>query len=88
MHDGDFQTKLREYVETIATLPEEQRKRLMDLVTETRERQEMIVRMQREALDTLDDWRITEKYRLFDLECRERESQPQNEFGEEFDSEF
>jgi len=88
MLDQDFQTTLRKYVETIATLPEEQRQRLMNLVNETRERQETIVRMQREALNTLDDWRITEKYRLFDLECRERELQAQAETGEEFDPEF
>ena len=88
MLDQDFQTTLRKYVETIATLPEEQRQRLMNLVNETRERQETIVRLQREALSTIDDWRITEKYRVFDLECRERELQAQAEIGDEFDPEF
>lgn len=88
MLDQDFQATLRKYIESIATLSEEQNRRLMDLAEETRRRHETIVRLQRETLSALDDWHITEKYRLFDLECREREMQAQAEPGDEFDSEF
>lgn len=88
MQNGDIETTFQECVERMTSLPEEQRQRLFDLLNESRQRQETLLRMQREVLDAIDDWRISEKYRAFDLECRQRESQTQAEFGEDSDSEF
>ncbi len=71
---GDrFESQLREILTRIAALPEEQRARLMELVEETRERHQEIRRRVARAYSALDDWRILQKYRVFDLEASLRE---------------
>jgi hypothetical protein len=73
MRSEDFDAAMERCITEINKLPDSQRERLLELVHATRERQQMLDRSLREALDALDDWRICQKYFLFDMEARQRE---------------
>lgn len=68
-----FDSVLTELVARIDTLPADQRAALLDLVAETRQRHDRVRRSAERARAALDDWRIAQKYRIFDAECRLRE---------------
>ncbi len=68
-----FDSVLTELVARIDTLPADQREAVLDLLAETRQRHDQIRRCAERARAALDDWRIAQKYRIFDAECRLRE---------------
>lgn len=73
---GDrFELQLQEILARIAALPEHHRARLMKVVEETRERHQEVRESVARARSALDDWRILQKYRIFDLEATLREQQ-------------
>lgn len=73
---GDrFELQLQEILARIAALPEHHRTHLMKVVEETRERHRDVRESVARARDALDDWRILQKYRIFDLEATLRERQ-------------
>ena len=71
----DFEAAVEACIREIRNLPAAQHDRLMALVAEAQLRQQELSRSLHCALDALDDWRLYEKYRLFDEECRIREAQ-------------
>ncbi|MCP4249765.1 MAG: hypothetical protein GY778_22205 [bacterium] len=73
MSADPFDSVLNDLVARIDTLPAAQREPLLDLVAETRQRHDQIRRSTERAQADLDDWRIAQKYQIFDAECRERE---------------
>lgn len=75
MLDTDFEAHIQETLSAIAMLPEPQRTQLLTLVDETRERQRQNRESARRARSSLDDWRLLQKYLLFDREARQREAQ-------------
>lgn len=71
---GDrFEMQLQEILARIAALPEQHRAHLMKVVEETRERHQYVRESVARARSALDDWRIMQKYRVFDLEASLRE---------------
>ena len=77
METRDFEDRLAEITAKIYTLPTDQRDALLAKVEETRERHLAIRESTVRALSALDDWRIIQKYRIFDMEARLRESRDQ-----------
>ena len=74
MQSRQFETHLQQMIDRIETLPESQRGPLMNLVDETRQRHKDIRDAARKGHDALDDWRLIQKYRIFDAEARQREA--------------
>lgn len=74
MTDEVFQERLAEIEATIGTLPQEQRAFLDEWFRETKDRHELIKRNISAARNALDDWRLAMKYKIFDLEARQREA--------------
>ncbi len=66
--------RLREYERIIDSLPADQQARLRDLLEETKERHVQIGASIARAMAAVDDWRLAQKYRLFDHEARVREA--------------
>ncbi len=75
MLDTEFEAQIQETLSVIAALPEPQRSQLLTLVDETRERHRQNRESARQARSSLDDWRLLQKYLLFDREARRREEQ-------------
>ena len=75
MLDAEFEAHIQETLSAIAALPEPQRSQLLTLVDETRERYRQTQESARRARSSLDDWRLLQKYLLFDSEARRREAQ-------------
>ena len=75
MDQQAFDAQLREIIAKINTLPEPQRAPLMALVEEARQRHARIKGATARAREALDDWRLIQKYILFDHEARQREAQ-------------
>jgi hypothetical protein len=73
MSNEDFSRAMEEAIAQINQLPAAQRARLLDLVTETRERRSRIQQSMRRAMDALDDLRLVRKYEIFDREAQLRE---------------
>ena len=73
MSNEDFERAMEQAIAQINQLPAPQRARLLDMVSETRERRARIQQSMRRAMDTLDDLRLVRKYELFDREARLRE---------------
>ena len=73
MQSNEFDTAMERCIFEINDLPDSQRNQLMQLVEETRQRQQSIDRSVRAALEALDDWRICQRYMIFDMEARQRE---------------
>jgi hypothetical protein len=74
MEEQAFEAQLREIIAKINTLPEPQRAPLMALVEEARQRHAQIKDATARAREALDDWRLIQKYILFDHEARQREA--------------
>ena len=74
MGDQTFEAHIREIIAKINTLPEPHRGPLMALVEETRRRHTQIKDEAVRAREALDDWRLIQKYLLFDEEARQREA--------------
>lgn len=69
-----FETQLREISKSIEALPEGQRGAMLALLEETRHRQQLIQQATDHARHALDDWRLIQKYLIFDHEARQREN--------------
>ncbi|MCG8409500.1 MAG: hypothetical protein MI923_30210 [Phycisphaerales bacterium] len=76
MTDEDFTKQLALLQERIETLPADQRERLYALVDETKRRQSELTRNVAQTRDALDDWRLSMKYLVFDMEAGTRERGP------------
>ena len=74
MGDKRLEEAVRQCEELMQTLPEEKRKELESLLDETRHRHQNNKLAFQRAMDTLDDWRLLQKYRVFDREARLRET--------------
>lgn len=74
MEDATFNTKLRELMAQIETLPESERERLKALAAETKARHENIKENVASMQENLDFLRLWIKYMLFDLEATRREN--------------
>lgn len=72
MYDQRFGEAEQRCTSVLESLPEVQREKLLALLEETRERHSEIKDLIRRSRDALDDWRLLEKYILFDLEARLR----------------
>ncbi|MGC4032550.1 MAG: hypothetical protein QM754_12620 [Tepidisphaeraceae bacterium] len=75
MNEADFQTKLRDLMGEISTLPPEERVKLEQLADATRERHEQLRKTVTGLQDSLDTLRLSIKYLVFDLEATRRENQ-------------
>ena len=73
MTDAKLETAINGCTTVIDTLPVVQREKLATLVDETRRRHKDIEQAVQRARDALDDWRLLQKYILFDWEARRRE---------------
>lgn len=74
MAGEDYTRRLQEYERIIESLPEDQQARLRGLLEETKQRHVQIGVSVGRALRALDDWRLEQKYQLFDREARFREA--------------
>ena len=73
MDDDTFNRRLQELIQEIACLPPDQRKQLVPIVEETKQRHEDIKQSVDKVTRSLTDLRILLKYVLFDLEATKRE---------------
>lgn len=74
MQNDFLETQLRELSDRIEALPEDRRGALLALLEETRHRQQLIRQATEHAGHALDDWRLIQKYLIFDHEARQREA--------------
>lgn len=75
MMDAQFHSRVNDLEATINTLPMEQKQRLTRLLEETKQRHAQIKTNFGRLHDALDDWRLTTKYLIFDLERTRLEAQ-------------
>lgn len=75
MRDEQFEQSLQRCLDE---LPADKREPIQQLVEETRSRHEDIKSSLQRAIHALDDWRLLQKYQLFDLEARQREMKSNN----------
>ena len=73
MTEQQYDTKVREILAKIKGLPEAQRLAILALAEDTRKRHLDIQAATARACAALDDWRLVQKYRIFDAEARLRE---------------
>ena len=73
MNDETFYEKLEEARTKIDALPEEDRVRLSALLDETKDRHSQIKSGMQRLRHALDDWRVHNRYLMFDLEATKRE---------------
>ena len=73
MNDETFYEKLEEARTKIDALPEEDRTRLSTLLDETKDRHSQIKSGMQRLRHALDDWRVHNRYLVFDLEATKRE---------------
>ncbi len=74
MTDEQLEAQLTRITSRIGTLPSPERTRLIELIEETRRRHRDIQTQARRSLTALDDWRLAQKYLIFDYEARLRET--------------
>ena len=74
MNDETFYKKLEEARSRIDALPEEDRARLSALLDETKDRHHQIKSSMQRLRHALDDWRVHNRYLMFDLEATKREA--------------
>lgn len=75
MNEADFQTKLRELMGEISTLPPAERAKVERLADETRQRHERLRQTVNGLQESMDYLRLSIKYLVFDLEATRRENQ-------------
>ncbi|HNQ24038.1 MAG TPA: hypothetical protein PKK06_13200 [Phycisphaerae bacterium] len=80
-----FNTQVQELVAVIRTLPTDEQAELMALVEETLQRQAATSADLARARNALDDWRLLQKYLVFDAEATLREARARQERGDERD---
>lgn len=73
MDENEFNKKLRELIDEIASLPKDQQKQLKPIVEETKQRHKDIKENTNKINESITDLRICIKYLLFDLEATKRE---------------
>jgi hypothetical protein len=74
MGDKRLEEAVRQCQELMQTLPEEKRKQLESLLEETRHRHHKNKLALQQSMDALADWRLLQKYCVFDREARLREA--------------
>ncbi len=72
MDDERLEAAIRRCKSVMETLQQADQEDLASLLDETRRRDEEIKRGYRDAMDALGDWRLVQKYLLFDREARRR----------------
>ena len=70
MDDERLDEAVRRCKSVMEVLPLAERENLSAFLEKTRQRNEKIKRCYRDAMDALGDWRILQKYMLFDREAR------------------
>jgi len=73
MREEIFNIKIQELILEIAKLPEEKRHELLQLVEETKRRQESLSKNADHIAQSIADLRTSLKYLFFDLEATKRE---------------
>ena len=68
-----FEKRVEELTAMISSLPADRQEALMQMIAETRQRQQDTTANLERARNALDDWRIIQKYRIFDAEAALRE---------------
>ena len=74
MKEDQFEQALQRSLKALDKLPEPKKEELKRLIEETRKRHDQIKVSLKEALAAVDDWRLMQKYYLFDKESRDREN--------------
>ena len=74
MYDRQFEETVRRSALVAASLPTPQREQLLALIEETRRRHGEVRTWVARARAALDDWRLVQKYLVFDREARQREA--------------
>ncbi len=74
MKEDQFEQALQRSLKALDELPGPKKKELKRLIEETRKRHDQIKVSFQEALSAIDDWRLIQKYYLFDQEARDREN--------------
>jgi hypothetical protein len=74
MTNDRFEEQLQRILARLDTLSESQQALVRPMVEETRRRHVQIREAIARAHTALDDWRLVEKYRIFDAEARWREA--------------
>ncbi len=75
MTEQQFNQQLDQILGKIENLPDAQRKAIMAMAEDTRKQDQAIRAEMARTRDALDDWRLLQKYRIFDAEARLREEQ-------------
>lgn len=75
MDQQEFQQKLSELMQEIATLPESEQRKLKHLAQETQDRHQRLRRTVSDLQESVDYLRLSIKYLMFDLEATRRENQ-------------
>ena len=74
MTNEQMEAQLARITSRVDSLPCPERTRLIELIEETRRRHRDIQTQARRSLAALDDWRLAQKYLIFDFEARLRET--------------
>jgi len=74
MKEDQFEQAIQRSLKALDELPELKKEELKRLIDETRKRHDHIKISIEEALAAVDDWRLIQKYYLFDREARNREN--------------
>ena len=77
MTDQEFNAEMDRIMAKIGNLPAAQREAVYAMVNDTRKRHAEIREATARACAALDDWRLVQKYRIFDAEARRREARAQ-----------
>ena len=86
MSNEQFEAAMQRAMAAMESLPVEQREKLMVVVEETRRRHERIQQSVMVANEAMDDWRILQKYMVFDREAQARERQSREKLRNSGDS--
>lgn len=75
MTDQEFNEEMDRILAKIGDLPAAQREAVYATVNDTRKRHAEIQEATARTYAALDDWRLIQKYRIFDAEAQRREAQ-------------
>ncbi|MCK4658862.1 MAG: hypothetical protein KAV82_05010 [Phycisphaerae bacterium] len=79
MTNQQFNEQLSKILANIETLPESRRGALLEMAEEARARYQQIGKTTARAREALEDWRLVQKYRIFDAEASLREAQAKHD---------
>ncbi|CAN5684699.1 hypothetical protein BH11PLA1_BH11PLA1_02160 [soil metagenome] len=74
MNEQDFQNTLGDLLQQIGELPDQERAKMTELATETRDRHDRMQKTVCDLQESLDYLRLSIKYIMFDLEATRREN--------------